>query len=360
MLHPLPSNSKRDEIQVTAQAEILQVRRDSGSPVHTRRTRGLRLKRIALSVLRPLAILVPVFLIGTFITFLLGALTGLSPAYVQLGEASTPSAVARLNHQFGLDKPFLVRYWDWFSALLHGSLGKSWFDGISVSELIGQRILISLSVAGLALILGVFFGSLLGTVSALKSTSVLDRTITAFLSFISVMPPFTIGILLVAVFAVGLNVLPSAGYIPLQQGFGLWFSHIILPAIALSLEPIAALARQLRAGLVSAFNENYVLGAVVHGLSPRRIFFVHVLRNGASPALALLGLIVPNLLGGAVVTETVFGLAGYGVFASQSALHGDVPAVQGVLVVSILVVVGFNLIINVVLNRLVPSAQRGI
>ena len=345
---------------MTVEADVLGARQVRGRPIAAKAVGGLRVRRIALGILRPIATFLPVFLIGTFITFLLGALTGLSPAYVQLGEADTPSAVARLNHQWGLDKPFLVRYWEWFSALLHGSLGNSWFDGVPVSELIGQRILISLSVAALALVLGVVFGTLFGTISALKSTSVIDRTITGFLSLISVMPPFTVGILLVAVFAVGLNVLPSAGYIPLSQGFGPWFSHIILPAIALSFEPVAALARQLRAGLVSAYNENYVLGSIVHGLSPRRIFFVHVLRNGAGPALALLGLILPNLLGGAVVTETVFGLAGYGVFASSSALHGDVPAVQGVLVVSIVVVVGFNLVVNVVLNRLVPAAQRGI
>ena len=253
---------------MTVEADVLGARQVRGRPIAAKAVGGLRVRRIALGILRPIATFLPVFLIGTFITFLLGALTGLSPAYVQLGEAATPSAVARLNHQWGLDKPFLVRYWEWFSALLHGSLGNSWFDGVPVSELIGQRILISLSVAALALVLGVVFGTLFGTISALKSTSVIDRTITGFLSLISVMPPFTVGILLVAVFAVGLNVLPSAGYIPLSQGFGPWFSHIILPAIALSFEPVAALARQLRAGLVSAYNENYVLGSIVHGLSP--------------------------------------------------------------------------------------------
>lgn len=329
-------------------------------PTEARTAGSLRWKRIGLAILRPFAVFVPVFLLGTFITFLLGTLTGLNPAYVQLGEAATPDAVARLNHQYGLDQPFLVQYWTWFSALLHGSLGSSWIDGISISTLIGQRIVISLSVAALALVIGIVVGAALGGVAAILQTTWVDRAITGFTSLMSVMPPFTVGIILVAIFAVQLKVLPSAGYISLSQGLWPWFSHVILPAIALSFDMVAGVARQLRAGLVSAYGQNYVLGATVHGLSPRRIFFVHVLRNGGGPALALVGLSLPNLLGGAVVTETVFGLAGYGVFASSSALHGDVPAVQGVLVVSIVLVVAFNLIVNIALNRIEPSAKRGV
>jgi peptide/nickel transport system permease protein len=333
------------------------------APARALRARGagsLRLKRIGFAILRPFAIFIPVFLFGTFITFLLGTISGLNPAYVQLGDAATPEAVARLNHQYGLDRPFIVQYWDWFTDLLHGSLGVSWVDGISVSTLIGQRIGISLSVAAVALVIGVVIGALFGTLAAVFRTSWIDRTVTAFTSLMSSMPPFTVGIILVAVFAVQLRVLPSAGYLDISRGFGPWLSHIILPAIALSFDMVAGVARQLRAGLVSAYGQNYVIGATVHGLSPRRIFFVHILRNGGGPALALVGLTFPSLLGGAVVTETVFGLAGYGVFASTSALHGDVPAVQGVLVVSIVVVVGFNLLVNIALNRIDPAAKRGV
>lgn len=337
------------------------VRRTLSVPRRAPGTPGtLRLRRVGLAVLRPFLIFIPVFVFGTFITFLLGTISGLNPAYVQLGDAATPEAVARLNHQYGLDRPFLVQYWGWFTNLLHGSFGVSWVDGLPISTLIGQRIVISLSVAAVALILGVVVGAAFGTLAAVYQTRWTDRLITAFTSFMSSMPPFTVGIILVAVFAVKLRLLPSAGYVSLNAGFGVWLSHVILPAVALSFDMIAGVARQLRAGLVSASGQNYVIGATVHGLSPRRIFFVHVLRNGAGPALALLGITFPGLLGGAVVTETVFGLAGYGVFASSSALHGDVPAVQGVLVVSIVLVVGFNLIVNILLNRIDPAAKRGV
>ncbi|GAB3386692.1 ABC transporter permease [Humibacter soli] len=345
---------------MTAEAELLAGPSSTRVRAPGNRVALLGAKRVGLAILRPLAIFVPVFLVGTFITFLLGALTGLSPAYVQLGEAATPAAVARLNHQWGLDQPVIERYFTWFGGVLHGDLGTSWLSGVPVSELIGQRMAISLSVAGLALLIGITFGVLLGVIAALTATSLLDRIITAFVSFASVLPPFAVGIALIAVFAVSLNVLPSAGYVPPSAGFGPWFTHIILPAIALSLDTVAAIARQLRAGIVSAYQENYVLGATLRGLAPRRVFFVHVFRNAAGPSLALIGLHLPNLLGGAVVTETIFALSGYGVFASQSALHGDVPSVQGVLVVSIVIVVVFNLIVNVLLNRIVPSAARGV
>jgi peptide/nickel transport system permease protein len=320
----------------------------------------LRARRIAWAVLRPVSVFVPVFLFATFITFLLGALTGLSPAYVKLGEAATPAAIARLNHQWGLDQPFFVRYWDWITGVLHGDLGTSWTNGIPVTQLITERLGISLSAAAVALIIGIVFGTVLGVVAALTASSPLDRIITAFLSFFSVLPPFVVGVALVAVVAVGLHWAPSAGYVSLSSGFGPWLSHIILPAIALSLDTVAALARQLRAGIIAAYQENYVLGATVHGLSPRRIFFGHVLRNSSGPAVALLGLHFPNLLGGAVVTETIFALSGYGVLASQSATSGDVPIVQGILVVAIVIVVAFNLVLNVILNRITPAAARGI
>ncbi|MGE9693274.1 MULTISPECIES: ABC transporter permease [unclassified Streptomyces] len=309
---------------------------------------------------RTVAVFVPVFLVATFVTFALRALSGLSPARLQLGEQASPEAIARVEAQWGLDRPFLVQYADWFGDVLHGQLGTSWTNGTSVSTLIGLGLGVSLSVAGLALLIGVVVGLALGTLAALRRGGPLDRAVTGFVTVISVMPAFVVGIVLVTVLAVGLGLFPSAGYVPPAQGLGPWLAHITLPALALSCDVIADVARQLRGGLVAAYRENYVLGAVVRGLSPRRIFFRHVLRNGVGPALATLGLKFPALVGASVVTEWIFGLQGFGRFANDSAQAGDVPAVQGVLVVSIVLVVGFNLLVNLVLGRLVPAAGRGV
>ena len=309
---------------------------------------------------RSLGMIVPVFLLATFVTFALRSMSGLSPARLQLGEEATPEAIARIESQWGLDDPFIVQYWHWFSGLLHGDLGTSWVNGAEISTMIGLGLGVSISIAVFALLIGVLGGWLLGTVAALNRTTWIDRTITGFVTFISVMPAFVVGIVLVSVFAVGLGWFPSGGYVPASDGLGQWLVHITLPAIALSFDVVADVARQLRTGLISAYRENYVTGAVVRGLSPRRIFFRHVLRNGVGPSLATLGLRVPALVGAAVVTEWIFGLQGFGRFANDSAQAGDVPAVQGVLVVSIVMVVGFNLFINLVLDRVTPASQRGV
>ncbi|MBD3010224.1 ABC transporter permease [Streptomyces sp. 5-10] len=322
----------------------------------TRRALG----RVLVTLVRSVAIFVPVFLVATFVTFALRSLSGLSPARIQLGEQATPAAIARVEAQWGLDRPFLVQYWDWFTGVLHGQLGASWTNGADISTLIGLGLGVSLSVATFALLIGVVVGFGLGTVAALRHTTWIDRAITGLVTVISVMPAFVVGIVLVAVFAVGLRAFPSAGYVPAQQGLGPWLAHITLPAVALSFDVIADVTRQLRTSLIAAYRENYVIGAVVRGLSPRRIFFVHVLRNGLGPALATLGLKFPALVGASVITEWVFGLQGFGRFANDSAQAGDVPAVQGVLVVSIVLVVAFNLIVNLVLAHVTPASQRGV
>jgi peptide/nickel transport system permease protein len=319
-----------------------------------------RARRTLIGLGRLLVALVPVFVLGSFLTFLLGAVSGLNPAALQLGQGITPAGVHALDKQWGLDRPFFVQYFSWFGNLLRGNLGTSWANGNSISSLLGGRIIISLSAAGLALLIGIVVGFALGSLAARFQTTWIDRAITVFTSTISVMPPFIVGVVLIDLLAVSLHWLPAAGYVPFGNGFGPWLSHLIMPALALSFDTVSDVARQLRVGLVSAKRENYVVGAVVRGLSGRRIFFVHTLRNAVGPAIAVLGLKFPNLLGGAVVTEAIFQLSGYGVFASQSAIKGDVPAVQAVLVISVLLVVIFNMVVNVVLNRLIPASSRGI
>ena len=316
--------------------------------------------RVLSTLTRSVLIFVPAFLLATFVTFGLRALTGLSPARIQLGEDATPEAIQRIEHEWGLDRPFLTQYGDWLNDVLHGRLGASWSNGADISTLIGSGFAISLSVATLALVIGVVAGFGFGTLAAVRQASWVDRAITGFMTVISVMPAFVVGILLIEIFAVGLRWLPSAGYVPVSAGLGLWLAHLILPALALSFDTVSDVARQLRSGLIAAYQENYVTGAIVRGLGRRRIFLRHVLRNGAGPALAVLGLRFPALIGGAVITEWIFGLQGFGRFANDSAQAGDVPSVQGVLVVSIVLVVLFNLLVNLILARVTPASQRGV
>ncbi|MFB9950919.1 ABC transporter permease [Rhizobium puerariae] len=314
-----------------------------------------------LLAVRSIIVFVTVFFFATLLTFALQGLSGLSPAHLQLSESATPEAIAALEHEWGLDLPLWQQYLNWFGGILQGDLGRSWYNGADISLLLTSRAAISLSVAGLALLIGVTLGSILGVTAAKFQTTWIDRSITTFTTFVSVLPPFVVGIGLVAIFAVWLNWFPSAGYVSIERGgVWQWLNHIWLPSLALSMEAVADIARQLRVGLIQASRENYVTGALVRGLSSERIFWGHVLRNGSGPALTMLGMKFPNLIGGAVVTEAVFGLAGYGRFAADSASRGDVPAVQGVLVLAIVLVVVFNLLVNLLLVRLSPASARGI
>ncbi|GAA3388148.1 hypothetical protein GCM10020369_33230 [Cryptosporangium minutisporangium] len=151
---------------------------------------GIRVRRALgrtlITVARSLAIVVPVFLVATFVAFGLRALSGLSPAHLQLGEEATPAAVDRIEHEWGLDEPFLVQYWNWLNQVLHGDLGRSWSNGVGISQLIAEGLAISLSVATLAMIIGVVFGFALGTLAALRRTTWIDRAITSVLTVFSV------------------------------------------------------------------------------------------------------------------------------------------------------------------------------
>lgn len=343
-----------------AAADAGPARRDErGRASATRPRLAASLLRFARIVVEALSVFVPVFVIGTFLTFLLRYISGLNPVYFILGDSASPDEVARLEAQLGLDRPFWEQYGSWVGDLLSGSLGTSWYNGVDIFDTLLSRAGVSLSIAAVALVIGVVVGVAAGTVAALRRGSLVDRGVTFVVTATSVIPNFVIAIILIVVVAVGLRLLPAAGYVPLNRGFSPWSATILLPAIVLSVDTVADIARQLRAGLVSSLDSSYVLGARLLGLSERRIFWAHGVRNGVAPALAVLGLRLPGLLGGAVITEAIFAIPGMGKFASDSALRGDVPAVQGVMVYSIVLIVVFNFGVNVLLNRLSPGSGRG-
>lgn len=315
-------------------------------------------RTLGIALMRAIAVLVPVLIVATFVVFLLGSLTGQDPASMVLGETARPEDVERMRAFFGLDQPFLVRYLDWLTSALRGDFGFSWFTRIPVVDSIAARLPVSLSVALYALVIGIVVGFALGVLAAVNNGGWVDRSVTLAASFLSTIPGFVASVALVVGLSVVFPVFPSGGYIPPEDGIGLWVRSITLPAIALSISPAAGIARQLRTGLVGALQENYIVGATVRGFSRGRVVFGHALRNGSGPALAVLGTYVPWLIGEAVIVETVFALPGLGLLTTSAALQGDVPVVQGTLFVSILLVVASSTIVNVLLVALRPSARR--
>jgi peptide/nickel transport system permease protein len=300
---------------------------------------------------------VPVLLLSSFITFGLGALSDANPAAAVLGDNATPASIARMTHQLGLDRPFLVQYWNWLSSALRGDLGRSYFTQIPVTTSIEQRLPVDLSLAVFALALAVVFGGAAGILAAVRRGTWIDRVITGACSLAATLPAFVIGIVLVILFAMTTHLFPSVGYVQPSINPSLWLSHIVLPSVALSAEPAVRVARQLRTSLVATLEQNFVTGAVVRGLGWWRVLFGHALRNAAGPALTELGLGIPVLIGGAVVTESVFALPGLGQLALTSATERDIPVIQGVLLVTSLLVLVANIVVNAALGRLHPKER---
>jgi peptide/nickel transport system permease protein len=328
-------------------------------PASTRR--GGAAPRV-LSVLRPLGRLVlttaTVLLLASVITFGLGAFSKSNPAATVLGETATPEDIATMNHQFGLDEPLVPRYFTWLTHALHGDLGKSWFTTVPVSDSIKQALPVDLSIAMLALVLAILLGTGAGVAAALRAGGVVDRVVTVVCSVVATLPPFVIGIGLIVLLAVKARLLPAGGYVALDVDPVQWLRFSILPALALSIEVAANIARQLRTSLVFALRENYAVGAEMRGYSRRRVLFGHVLRNAVSPTLAVVGMALPLIIGGAVMTEKLFNLPGVAQLALQSATRGDVPVVLGTLLVTAVIVLIGSLVVNALQVLLNPAARR--
>ncbi|WPB95391.1 ABC transporter permease [Streptomyces malaysiensis] len=320
--------------------------------------KAVRAARLPRSLGRVLATASTVFLLSSALTFGLGALSGANPAAAVLGETATPADIARMNHQFGLDRPLWEQYVSWLGHAFTGDLGRSWFTTVPVAESIRQAIPVDLSIAGLALLMVVVLGGAAGVAAALRAGGRLDRAVTALCAVLGTLPGFVVAIALVTVFSLKLGWLPSGGYVPLDMDPAQWLRYTVMPAFALSLEAAAAIARQLRTSLVGTLRENYVTGAVMRGLPARRVVFGHALRNAAGPALTALGMSVPMLLGGAVVTQQIFALPGLAQLTLQSAEQHDIPVIQGTLLVTIAVVLVVNVAINAALLALNPAARR--
>lgn len=299
-----------------------------------------------------------VFLLSSLLTFGLGALSDANPGAAVLGETATPADIARMNHAFGLDRPLPVQYVSWLGHALTGDLGRSWFTTLPVSDSVFQALPVDLSIAGLALVIAVLIGSAGGIAAAHSNGGRLDRAVTAACSVLGTLPAFVVAIGLIAVVSVKLDLLPSGGYTPFSESPAQWLRFAALPAFALSLDTAANVARQLRASLVGELRANYVTGAAMRGLSARRVLFGHVLRNAAGPALTVLGMSVPMLIGGAVVTERIFNLPGIAQLSLQAAQQHDVPVIQGTLLVTVGVVLLANMAINAGLLALNPAARR--
>ena len=308
-------------------------------------------------LLRALGRAVPVLLVTAAVTFLLGAFAKQEPAELLLGDSATAEAVAALDHELGRDRPLLVQFGSWIVHALQGDLGQSWFTSIPVTATIAQRLPVSLSIAGLALLLAIALGAGAGILAALRRGSWIDTAVTVAASTLATLPPFVVSILLILVFGVAVPILPTGGFVPVTQSPAGWLACILLPAIALSLEAAADIARQLRTALVATYEENFVLGARLRGHSGARILLRHALPHAAGPALSVIGIQVPRLVGGAIIAEQIFSLPGLGLMAFEGATQGDMPVVLGAVMVTVVAVLVSTFVIDLLLAALTPKER---
>ena len=319
----------------------------------------IRLLQGARPLGRLLITVVTVLFLASVVTFALGALSKANPAAAVLGETATPADIAKMNHQFGLDKPLVPRFFIWLGHALHGDLGTSWFTSVPVSTSVKQALPVDLSIAVLALFLAIVVGVGAGVGAALSNGGPFDRLVTFVCSILATLPPFVIGIGLMILLAVKVHALPAGGYVSFTQDPVQWLRFALLPALALSLEVAANIGRQLRTSLVGSLRENYAVGATMRGYSRTRVLFGHVLRNAVAPTLAVIGMAIPLIIGGAVMTEKIFNLPGIAQLALQASQRDDVPVVLGTLLVTAVIVLAGSLVINALQTLLNPAARRG-
>jgi peptide/nickel transport system permease protein len=299
-------------------------------------------------ILRRLVATLPVMLVVALAVFALLHLTPGDPAVIIAGDYATSEDIIRIRARLGLDQPFLSQVGLWLGRVLRGDLGTSIFSGLPVSTLIGQRAGTTVSLTTLAMVISVGIGVPLGILAAWRQGSWLDRLVMMLAVSGFSMPVFWLGFLLVYVFAISFHWLPVQGYRPLGDGLWPFLRHLILPAVTLSVVYLALIARMTRASMLNVLSEDYIRTAFAKGLAPRRVLVRHALKNASLPVVTIIGIGFALLIGGAVVTESVFALPGLGRLTVDAIIKRDYPVIQGV----VLVVSGVYVLINLVIDML--------
>ena len=308
-------------------------------------------------ILRRVLATLPVMAIVAFFVFSLLYIAPGDPAAVIAGDQASPADVERIRQSLGLDQPFLVQFWTWLWRILHGDLGTSIFTNLPVSALIAQRIEPTVSLMALTLVLTIFIAVPLGVVAAWKAGSWIDRAVMTFAVFGFSLPVFVVGYVLAYVFALEFEWLPVQGYRPFAEGFWPWLESLILPSIALGCVYIALIARITRASMLEVLQQDYIRTARAKGLGQSSILFVHALKNAAVPIVTVIGIGVALLIGGAVVTESVFAIPGLGRLTVDAILRRDYPVIQGIVLVFSLVYTLVNLLVDVTYTLVDPRIR---
>jgi peptide/nickel transport system permease protein len=300
---------------------------------------------------------IPVMLVVALFVFSLLYIAPGDPAAIIAGDQATPADVERIRESLGLDRPYLVRFGDWLWQILHGDLGTSIFTNLPVTHMIAQRIEPTLSLMVLTIVFSIIIAIPLGVLAAWKHGTWIDRVVMVICVLGFSVPVFVFGYLLAYVFALTLDWLPVQGFTSISDGFWPFLRGLVLPTVALGLIYVALLARITRATMLDVLSQDYVRTARAKGVGQRAVLFVHALKNAAVPIVTVIGNGVALLIGGAVVTESVFAIPGLGRLTVDAILRRDYPIIQGVVLLFSVTYVLVNLVVDLLYTVFDPRIR---
>jgi peptide/nickel transport system permease protein len=315
---------------------------------------------VTLFLLRRVLQSIVVLLLVTVVTFaLLRAIPG-NPAVAVLGPNSfrNPAALRQFDRQYGFDLPWYTQYWLWLRHLLTGDLGFSWRYNQSVASLLGSYLPKTIVLVGISTVLALLIAVPVGMIQAVRRNKFVDHFFNGFSTVLYAMPDFLIGILLIMAFAIQIPIFPPEG--PQGESLGVVFANfnaLILPITALTLVTLALFSRYMRSAVLDNLTEDYVRTAKAKGAGERRVLIRHVLRNSMIPIATLLGLSLPGIFGGALITEAVFNYPGIGYLFDEAAQSSDYPTLLGITVVVAAATVVGSLLADILFAVLVPRVR---
>ena len=308
-------------------------------------------------LLRRVLAAVPVMGVVALFVFLLLRLTPGDPAAILAGDNATPEQLERIRVSLGLHEPLYTQFFTWVGKLLHGDLGVSLISNVPVLQMIGQRVEPSISIALSTIILSILIAVPLGVIAAWQHGTWIDRFVMGLSVLGFSVPVFVIGYLLIQIFALDLRWLPVQGFRSISSGFGPFLERIILPTFTLSFIYVALIARMTRASMLDVLGEDYVRTARAKGIGEVAVLLRHALRNAAVPVITVIGNGFALLISGVVVTESVFNLPGVGRLTVDAVLARAYPVIQAMILLTSLIYVMVNLLIDVAYTVLDPRIR---
>lgn len=308
-------------------------------------------------ILRRILSTLPVLAIVAVFVFLMLRLTPSDPAAIIAGDYASPEQIEGIRERLGLNEPILKQFFIWIGGVLRGDFGESFFYKKQVAELIGERLEPTLSLSLVTIFLVLLIAVPIGVIAAHNHGTWIDRFVMGFSVLGFSVPVFVVGYILIYIFAITLEWLPVQGYQRISDGVGGWLQRLILPAMTLSVVFIAFIARMTRTSVLEVLNEDYIRTARAKGQTEIKVLVRHALANAAVPILTIIGLTVAILIGGVVVTESVYTLPGLGLLTVDAVLARDYPTIQAVILLFSFAYVLINLLVDVAYTFLDPRIR---